>query len=827
MTSPRVFGRSAGILILFACTGLAVAEPETAANDRPAEKIASITVWPDSLTLSDSMYGRRLVVTGRTADGSTIDLTTQAVIKAGNAVVTVDADGFVTPVENGKSTLHVSVAGKSVDVPVTVEGQGTPRAISFVRDVVPVINKAGCTSGACHGNVKGKNGFKLSLRGYDPAGDYKELIDDVSARRINRSDPSQSLMLLKPTQGVPHEGGFVIEPDSRHYNTILQWITAGVPSDAGEVQSAQRIEVRPDAPLLPRPGLTQQLVVIAHYPDGTQRDVTREAHYASSKTSIAEVDDVGLVTTLRPGESAIVVRYEGRYATNIVSSLNGKPGFTWKEPPAHNYIDTLVYAKLERMHILPSALCDDAAFMRRVSFDLIGLPPTVEEVEAFLADERPTREKRQELIDRLMDRREFVDYWALKWSDLLQANRKFLGEKGVWAFRNWIRRTVARNMPFDEFARQLMTGSGSTYDNPAAAYFRVAREPSVAMENMTQIFLGTRFMCNKCHDHPFEKWTQSNYYELAAWFAQVGRKKGTREGEENIFERRDGGEVTHPKHGEVVPPAFPYSVPGLNGGEGRTRREVLAEWLTSPKNPLFAKSVANRIFAQFFHRGIVEPVDDLRDTNPPSNAALLDALTQDFLDHGFDVRHLIRTVVSSRVYQLDIETNEWNAADRVNFSHAIPRRLGAEQLLDAITVATGHHEKFRGVPSTFYAMQLPDGAVGKGGFLDLFGRPPRQSACACERRTEVSFSQALSLVNGPTIATAVSNPQGHVAQIVKDAGSEEQIARKLYLAALCRPPNATEIAHAVKHIQAVESREEGAQDVMWALLNSPAFLFNR
>ena len=814
--------------ILFAATmALALVPPAVRGAADSAETIVRIDVLPDALELTDLMNGRRVVVTGRTADGKTFDLSAEATLEPADDIVVVGDDGFLRPVRAGKTTVVVSAAGHKVELPVVVGDVSQPRSVSYVRDVVPVINKAGCTAGTCHGNLKGKNGFKLSLRGYDPAGDYRELIDDVWSRRINRSDPTQSLMLLKPTQGVPHEGGLVFETDSRYYEVIRRWIAEGLVNDVGKVQRAERIEVLPDSPLLHRPGLSQQLIVIAHYPDGSTRDVTREAIYTSSKPIVAEVDTTGRVEAIRSGEAAMVVRYEGRYATNLVTILSNRAGFAWVDLPEYNYIDQLVHKKLERMHILPSPLCDDATFMRRVSFDLIGLPPSPGQVEAFLHDSTDSRLKRQRLVDQLMDRPEFVDYWTMKWADLLQCNRKYLGEKGVWAFRNWLREAVASNLPFDEFVRQLLTSNGSTYDNPAAAYYRVSREPDASVEQTTQLFLGTRFACNKCHDHPFERWTQDNYYSLSAYFAQVGRKKGARKGEEIIFERRDGGHVTHPKSGQVVPPAFPFEVPGLEAHAGMSRREELAQWVTSPENPLFAKSVANRIFSYFFGRGIIDPVDDIRASNPPSNPALLAALADDFKNHGFDIRHLIRTLVTSRTYQLSIETNEWNVDDLENFSHAMPRRLNAEQLLDAITMATGHREKFTGVPVTFRASQLPDNGVGKGGFLDLFGRPPRESACECERRTEVSFAQALNLVNGPTIAAAVSDPKGRVARVAKEAKSDREVVELLYLAALCRAPRPEEVRTGVEHLKSSKSREEGAQDLMWGLLNSPAFLFNR
>ncbi len=532
------------------------------------------------------------------------------------------------------------------------------------------------------------------------------------------------------------------------------------------------------------------------------------------------------MTAIRRGESAIQVAYEGAFATNELTILGDRTGWKWVAQPQYNFIDRLVDEKLRRIRSLPSPLCSDADFVRRVHLDLTGLPPTPEEARRFLEDPRPSREKREELIDRLLQSPEFDDYWTYKFADLLQVNRKYLGERGVQAFRAWIHDSIAQNKPYDRFVRELLTASGNTYENPAANYLRIIRETSTATENVTQLFLGVRFACNKCHDHPFEKWTQRQYYQLAAFFARVGFKRGEA-GEETVFDRRDG-EVLFPKDGNVVAPAFPVSYEERTATE-ESRRRTFAEWLTSPRNPFFARSMANRIWSYFMGRGIIDPVDDIRSSNPPSNAALLDALTEEFVRSGFDLRHLMRTIVRSRVYQSTIATNRWNEDDRINFSHQTARRLTAEQLLDAISLATGSLQRYPGVPVGTRAQQLPDTRVAIGGFLDLFGRPARESPCECERSSEVSLAQALNLMNGQTISEAITDPNGRIEKLIAGTRDDRKVVEEIYLAALSRFPRPREMETALAHFRSArddKGRREAAQDLMWALINNPAFLFN-
>jgi hypothetical protein len=805
-----------------------------------APRVVALKLQPAALALENGRDTRRVLVFGRTAAGQWIDLSAEARLQPVSGGVRVERDGTLVPVRKGVTRVTVLVGGQQTDLPVTVRSVANP-PVSFVRDVMPVLSRTGCNAGTCHGSAKGKNGFKLSLRGYDPEFDYRALVDDLSGRRFNRSDPDRSLMLLKPSQGVPHVGGMVLEPGSPYFRIVRQWIVEGVRSDVETTKRVSRLEVLPGAPQINLPGDRQQLLVLAHYPDGSTRDVSRDVVYTSSVPEVATVTPDGLVTAVRRGESAVLVRYEGSYATNPLIVLGDRTGYRWVETPAYNFIDTLVYRKLKRIKALPGPLCSDADFLRRISLDLVGLPPTPEQVRAFLADPTPTKRKRERMIDRLLgDGRlpaslDFVDHWTNKWGDLLQCNRKYLGEKGAWAFRNWIQESVAANKPYDQFARELITASGNPYESPAANYFRVAREPNVAAENVTQLFLGVRFACAKCHDHPFERWTQNQYYQLGAFFARVGTKNPGMTGDETVYDRPDG-EVTHPKTARTVAPAFPVSYaatppphpsPKRRGELELSRREALARWLTAPENPFFARAMANRMWSYFLGRGIIDPVDDVRTSNPPSNPELLQALTEEFVKSRFDLKHLMRTITRSRTYQQSLATNRWNEDDRINFSHAVPRRLTAEQLIDTLSRATGTTPTFAGMPPGLRAAQLPDSKVGAGGFLDLFGRPARESPCECERASAVSLSQALNLINGATVNDSVADPNGRIARLMKTKPDDRKIVEELYLAALCRPPSAGEVKKATAYLTSATSRTEGAQDLMWALINSPAFLFNR
>ncbi len=700
------------------------------------------------------------------------------------------------------------------------------QSVTFLRDVAPILNKTGCTSGPCHGAAKGKNGFKLSLRGYDPQFDYQALLYDLSGRRFNRSEPKRSLMLAKPVMQVAHGGGLRFEQTSAYYKTIESWIAQGVPYGDPAKDAVAAIEVEPKELAMAKPGESAQVKVMARFADGQTRDVTKEATIESNVPDLAKVDATAKVDGLRTGEATLLVRYQGKYSTIPVTILNPKPGFVWKPLPQYSYIDQHIDAKLQKLKLQPSPATDDASFLRRVTLDLTGALPTPDEVRSFLSDPAPQRLKRSRKIDKLIASPAYADQWTVKWGDLLQSSRKFLGEKGTYGFREWIHSSIAANKPYDKMVRELLTSRGSSYDDPAANYFRTTREPKPTMEKTTQVFLGVRMVCAQCHDHPFEKWTQNQYYQMSAFFSAVGLRPGYEVGEEIIYDQRADYEMKHPKDSRVMAPEFliasatPVKIP-----TDQRRRDALADWLVSKQNPFFAKAIANRTWSYFFGKGIIDPVDDIRASNPPVNPQLLEALTKDLIDHNFDLQHLMRTIVNSRAYQASFLNNEWNAGDAENFSHAMPRRLTSEQLADAVTMAAGAKPNFPEVPDDTSASQLPDPHVGKDGFLDLFGRPNRESACECERRADFSLPQALNLVNGTTISDAVADPKGRVAKLVLAGKPDQAIIEELYLATISRFPTKQEADNGIKYL-AGGARATRAQDLLWALLNSKGFLYS-
>ena len=802
----------------------------------PLPSIKSLRLEPASLTLRNGRDERRVLVLGTTDSNYLIDLTSQALLTSESANVEVGTNGYLRAKAKGSAAIMVSAAGLQIKLPVTVEDAVQP-PVRFVREIQPVLSKVGCNAGTCHGSAKGKNGFKLSLRGYDPEFDYHALIDDVAGRRFNRVAVDDSLMLLKPLADVPHEGRQAIKPGSREHQLLRQWIVEGVKFESPATARATKIEILPSAVEMDLPGRTQQLLVLAHYPDGTTRDVTREAIFNSNNSDVAEIKE-GIVKSVRRGEAAILIRYEGIYAARQVTVMGDRTGYEWAEVPEFNFIDKHINAKLRRMKILPSEVCTDAEFLRRVFLDVTGLPPKSARVRAFLADSTPNQEKRERLVDELLGSKDYVSNWANKWADLLQCNSESLGQKGVWVYRNWINQAIANNVPYDKLVRSLLTAEGSGYQNPAVNYLRVLREPGKITEDVSQTFLGVRFNCNKCHDHPFERWTQSQYYEFGAYFAQVAIKRGFLgkevirnntgdstpvTGEEIVYRNYAGGEVKHPKTDMVVAPKVPFGSAHETTAEG-DRREAFVDWLTSKENPFFARAMANRIWSYYFGRGIIDPVDDIRASNPASNPELLDALTEHFTQDGFDLKKLMRLICTSRTYQLSIARNKWNEDDKINFSHAIPRRLSAEQLFDAVAVATGVRPNFSGMPKGMRAVEVPDGNVSGDDFLALFGRPKRQSACECERSSGITLSHALNMINGVTIGDAVNSPTSKIAKMMETEKNDKKLIEEIYLSCLNRPPTEKEVA--IINFSAA-SRLEVAQDLAWALLNSSAFLFNR
>ena len=791
-------------------------------------KVEELLVEPSELVFASPGEARRILVTGVTGSGERVDLTSSAQLRPLDSIAELEDEYFVRATRSGRGKIAITAAGHTVNVAVDVGSPETLRPVTFLKDVLPIINKVGCTQGTCHGAAKGQNGFKLSLRGYDPEFDYQSLLYDMSGRRFNRAAPERSLMLSKPTQEVAHGGGLQIELGSRYYDAILGWISAGVPFGNLETDKVDRLEVLPAEIFMHGPGRRQQVLVTARYLDGTVRDVTREAHLASSNTESVGVGPKMTVEGLRQGEASLLVRYEGKFANAAVTVLNPTSGFQWVKLEQHNYIDELIDAKLQRIKVQPSLPASDAEFLRRVYLDLTGRLPEPETVRAFVGDDTDSRRKRSHVIDQLLGSDDYVDYWTLKWGDLLRSNRKFMSHKGVWIFREWLRQSIADNKPYDHLVNELLTSKGSTFENPPANFFRVARDPKEAMQTTTQLFMGVRMVCAQCHDHPFEKWTQNQYYEMSAFFAAVGVRPGFQSGEEIVYEKRKDNEVMHPKYGDAVKPQFlmaSHEDPPIP--ETGDRRQALVQWLTSKNNPFFARAVANRLWSYFFGRGIIEPVDDIRASNPPVNEPLLQALARDLTEHDYDLQHLIRRIANSRTYQASFHPNVWNQNDAINFARQMPRRLSAEQLADAISAATGSPFNFAGVPEGFRAVQLPDPHVSMGGFLDLFGRPQREEPCECERKSEMSLPQALNLVNGPTLAEAVADPEGRVAGLILKGTGDRELIEELYLAGLSRFPAEEEHDSALVYMKGAASRTAAAQDLLWALLNSNAFLFTR
>ncbi len=832
--SPTV-GSALAMAVLLPCAVSLAAEKQTL--QRP--EIASLELLPSSLTLEHGRDAKQVLVIGVAADGRKFDLTDEAQFQSKSDAVEFAEDRYLHPRSAGRAKVKVSAAGRSTELKVKVDNAEVP-PVRFIRDIEPILSKVGCNQGTCHGAQKGKNGFGLSLRGYDPEFDYYVLVEEIQGRRVNRIAPEQSLMLLKAVSVVPHEGRQVFKKDSLHYRLVHQWIQEGAKYDSDPAGARPiRVEVLPARVDLDLPGRTQRILVRAHYSDGSVRDVTRDAVLSSNNNDVATIAG-NQVTAVRRGEAAILVRYEGNYGVAGIGIMGDREGFAWQPMPENNFIDKHVNAKLQQRKILPSDLCTDAEFVRRIYLDLTGVPPTAAEARAFVEETAPSADKRAALANRLIGNREYVAYWSNKWADLLQCSSEKLGPEGVWLLREWVRQAIASNRPYDRFVYELVTAHGTNYDNPAVGYLlslgkdvqtinnqRVEDLNNVntgkITEDVSQTFLGVRFNCNKCHDHPFERWTQTQYYQFGAFFAHVKFKKGTRPDEVTVYTSYDGGEVKHPKTDAPVVPKVPYGA-SADLDEALYHREAFAKWLTSSANPLFARSFVNRMWSYFYGVGIIDPIDDIRASNPPSNPALLDALTQHFIDSGFNVEDLVRTIVTSQTYQLSLAANAWNKDDRANFSHFYPRRLSAEQLLDAVAMATGTQPQVGGLPQNLRSVYAPDGPVPGNDFLKLFGRPKRESACECERTSNVSLAHALNLINGPVLSGAVADPNSAIVKLVAAQPDNAGVVNELYYMILSRPATAQEVA-AVDFTQG--DRLEIAQDLAWALLNSPAFLFNR
>jgi hypothetical protein len=714
--------------------------------------------------------------------------------------------------------------------------------VSFRNDVMAVLSRAGCNQGACHGNQNGKNGFKLSLRGQDPAFDFDALTRDTLGRRTDRLHPEDSLMLAKATSQVPHEGGKRFDRDSREYQLLYRWIAEGMQSDPVNAPVLRRLEVAPSQQVLIEPANHVPLSVRAVFSDGQVRDVTRLSVFETSNLGVG-VDAEGVAHRQNMGETTILVRYLDRQAAVQLAFVRARPGFVWPNPPESNYIDHHVFAKLHSLRMAPSPLSSDSVFLRRVYLDVLGILPTPDETRRFLADTRS--DKRVRLIDDLMERPEFADFWSLKWADLLHCEEKALDAKGVRVFHDWIRRSIAESKPLNELARELIAGRGSTYSEPAANWYRSLRDPQARAEAAAQVFLGIRMQCARCHNHPFDRWTQTDYHSFAAFFCRVQYRivennrrdnldKHEFVGEQIVWMDRSG-EIKHPYNGKVLRPLFlGCDTPAFNGSTDRLL--ALADWIADPGNPFFARAQVNRIWYHLFGSGVVEPNDDFRASNPPTNAPLLDELARDFVAHRFDLRHLLRTILNSRTYQLSAVPNETNRDDEANFAHAQIRPLQAEQLLDALAQVVGVTPHFPDHPAGTRASQLPGVGANRGRrrqasdserFLTSFGKPIRLLSCECERSEDTTLNQAFQLITGPLLNEMLRDTNNRIGRLLSAGKSEAEIVEEFYLAALCRPPSSVEREAALSILGRTKDRRAALEDLVWGLANAKEFLLRR
>ncbi|HEX5483610.1 MAG TPA: DUF1549 domain-containing protein [Terriglobia bacterium] len=816
--------------------------PVAAHATAKASSLTGIKILPSSMSLAIPRLNQRVVVEGIYADGHEADLTDEAKIKSSDpAIAAVDKDGFAHPEGNGHATISASFKTFHASAPLVVTNFTTPFVWSFRNHVLPVMTKMGCNSGPCHGAAAGKNGFKLTLRGYDPLTDYYTLTHQAIGRRTDRMEPAKSLILLKPTLTIAHGGGQRFPVGSPEYKVISGWIAAGMPPPKTSDPQITGLTVLPgEASLVP--GAKQQMVVLAKFSDGHTEDVTRWAKYSSGDEGVATVDPQGLVTMHGYGEAPVTVWYLSHvtFARMRIPYPYDIQEAVYRDAPRHNYIDNYILTHLKALHIPPSRPATDAEFIRRAYLDAAGIVPTPKEVEAFLKDRSPN--KRNHLIEALMKRPEFVDYWAYKWSDMLLVSSNKLSYAEMWSYYDWIRQNVAENTPWNKFVDEIVTASGNTLQNGAANYWVIHRDPIEISENMTEAFLGMNITCAHCHNHPLAKWTQKDYFGMANLFARVRLKMGapgtSRPGVGPIFKdvtvySGARGQYTDERFSHPLPPK-PLGAKALPMDTTQNLRQYFASWLTSSKNPYFARAIVNRVWRNLMGEGLVEPVDDMRATNPPTNEALLNALVKDFVAHNFDVDYLIRTIMESATYQTASAPTKENIVDQKYYSHYLIRRLPAEVLLDALSSITEVPEQFGGYPKGTRALQLPDTAV-KSYFLTAFGRPIREQTQESERSSVPTITQALHIINGDTLNTKLRAKGNVLDRLVKAGDSDPQIVKYLYLAAFSRYPTTTELNTLVGHLRAAETQKvKGEQesprraalaDLTWAMLTSKEFVF--
>lgn len=815
---------SFGILIATGALGFAADEA----------RIAEVLVEPADVVLTDADQSVQYLVTLKMSDGTLRDATGQAEFAvqatAGEPKVAEVEHGRLTPKGDGAVTVSATVLDPvskqkmSASAKATVKGFAVERELHFINDIEPILTKTGCNAGGCHGKASGQNGFKLSLFGFEPKFDYDALVNEAHGRRVFPASPEESLLLKKSIGAIVHGGGSRFDENSESYRMLLRWIAQGVPYGDEKAPTVKSIEVLPRERLLAGVG-EQQLRVIAHYTDGAAHDVTRQAEYKAQQPDILKVEPTGLVTTLgHTGEGAVMVRYMGQVdvARVAVPFSRGLPAEAYAHFQSKNFVDDLVAAKWRKLGIAPSAICTDEEFIRRACLDAIGTMPTPDEVRAFLAD--TAADKRDRLVDRLLERGEYASFWAGQWGDLLRVKRG--GNEGLkagtFAFSGWLRNAFAQNMPYDQFVRAILTAQGESAENPPVNWYRHVRNTVAMVNDSSQLFLGTRISCANCHNHPYERITQDDYWGYGAFFGRVSFKRGLGN-EQSVIVKKDGG-VNQPRTGQSMKPK------GLGGPEyeyvrGEDPRQKLADWLTEPTNPYFAKSIANRIWSHYMGVGLVEAVDDMRVTNPPSNPELMDALAKEVVNYRFDLKHLMAVIMKSRAYSLSSTPTDQNKTDRQNYARYTPKRLSAHALLDAVGTVTGTQEKFAGLPLGTRAIELPDESVPSY-FLNVFGRSMRESACECEQSYEPNLSQILHLMNSPELQNKIASDKGRLAELLKAKQSDEQILTEFYLLAFGRNPRPDELKDALAMVTAAKDRKAALEDFTWMFLNSKEFLFN-
>lgn len=780
-----------------------------------------IAVYPPDINLETSRDKQSFVVQLTQPDGITRDVTAHAQITFANPSL-VKLDKFtVLPVADGATEMTVAFGGQTVKVPVKVVKAKEDRPISFKQDVMPVFMRAGCNVGGCHGAARGKDGFRLSLFGFDPDGDHYRLTRELNGRRINLALPAESLLVEKALGKVPHTGGAKIKEGDEYYQALIRWLEADAPLDPATIALPVSMEVFPPSAVLDGKGEKQRIVVRAKYSDGTDRDVTSLALFLSNNDNSAKIDGDGTVTGGDRGEAFLMARFHTFTIGVPFITLPKGLQFTWTNPPETNYVDTLVNNKLKKLRIEPSGNCDDATFVRRVYLDIIGILPTPEEHARFMVSTLPN--KRELLVDELLDRKEFAELWVLKWAELLQIrSSNQVSYKAMLLYYGWLQDKIARNVPTNEWVRELLGANGGTFKNPPTNYYQLETDILKVTENVAQVFMGMRIQCAQCHNHPFDRWTMDDYYSFASFFTQIGRK-GTDDARELVVFNSGGGEIGHPVRKQAMPAKF---LGGTAPADvvGKDRRVVLANWLASPDNPYFAKNLSNIVWNHFFGQGIIDQVDDVRISNPASNQELLDTLGKKFTEYKYDFKKLVKDICISQTYQRSTQPTKTNESDTRNFARGSIRRIRAETMLDVITQVTDTKNKFQGLPLGARAVQIADGGVSTY-FLTTFGRPSRETVCSCEVRLEPTLSQSLHLLNGGTVEPKIA--QGNlVGKMLQEKKTPAQIIEHLYIRCLSRPPKPEELKTLVAIVDAAKDKKQALDDVFWAIMNSREFMFN-